>query len=250
MNKFWVGATVASLLSVSAIAQSAGSAPVTPGQASAGANVSQSTQTGPAATGTESSLSNGTTLQAELTKTVDSKKAKSGDEVSARLLQDVKTADGRIVIHKGSKLVGHVTEAQVKTKENAVSRLGVVFDKAVMKGGQDVVFRGVILSMTAPVEPLPSTLGGGNMDRVPANGGRGVGPIAMGGGVSPAQGGPPNRTVSNPANSDNTASGTPNGTANPAENVQASVITAADHNIKLESGTQLVLQVTGPTATH
>jgi hypothetical protein len=250
MNKFWVGATVACLLSVSAIAQSAGgSAQSTPGQASAGTNVSQSTQTGPATTDTGSSLSNGTTLQAELTKSIDSKKVKSGDEVSARLMQDVKTADGRIVIHKGSKLVGHVTEAQGKTKENAVSRLGVVFDKAVLKGGQDVVFRGVILSMTAPAEPPPSSLGGGNMDRVPANSGRGVGPIAMGGGVSPSATAP-NRTVSNPASSDNTASGTPNGTANPAENVQASVITAADHNIKLESGTQLVLQVTGPTATH
>ncbi len=32
--------------------------------------------------------------------------------------------------------MGHVTEAQAKTKENSESKLGVVFDKAVLKGGR------------------------------------------------------------------------------------------------------------------
>ena len=69
-------------------------------------------------------------LQAELSKSLDAKKAKPGDEVTAKLTQDVK-ADGKVVMHKGSRLVGHVTEAQAKSKENAESKLGIVFDKAV-----------------------------------------------------------------------------------------------------------------------
>ena len=133
-----------------------GNASVTPGQASAGASASQSAQTPAASTpaastnvnggangnvsqsnqkngpdkgsavagsnsaagvnGASGALSNGTTLQAELTKSIDAKKAKQGDEVTAKLTQDVKSS-GQVVLHKGTKLVGHVTEAQAKSKE-------------------------------------------------------------------------------------------------------------------------------------
>jgi hypothetical protein len=244
MNKFWTAAIAACLLTVSVMAQTSasgsasGNPTVTPAQTTAGAESSPG------------SLNPGTTLQAELTKTIDTKKVKTGDEVTAKLMQDVK--DGNLVIHKGSKLVGHVTDAQIKTKENAQSKLGIIFDKAVLKGGQEVAFKGVILSLVAPTEPTPSSLGGGNMDRVPSNSGRGVGPIAMGGSgpaPAPSAGG----TIRNPADdsANNPANGPANGNSNTvASKVQASVITAADHNIKLDSGTQMVIQVIGTVAAH
>jgi hypothetical protein len=192
MRIFCIATIVAGLAVTSATAQTSaggsasGNASVTPGQASAGANANQSAQTPGASTGVNGAanaqashsqenknddktsaaagsnsaagvnsasgaLSSGTTLQAELTKSIDAKKAKQGDEVTAKLTQDVKSS-GRVVLHKGSKLVGHVTEAQAKTKENSESKLGIAFDKAILKGGEEMAFTGVIQAMAAPVQ--------------------------------------------------------------------------------------------------
>src|SRR5438270_169979 len=67
-------------------------------------------------------LENGSILYAELTKTVDAKKAKAGDPVSAVLVTDV-LAHGKIVVRHDAKLLGHVTEAQIHSKETPESRL-------------------------------------------------------------------------------------------------------------------------------
>ena len=253
MNKFWIAAATACLLTVSAMSQTPASGAPATGQTGMGANVSQSVPAGVNTGASPGALNPGTTLQAELTKSVDTKKVKSGDEVTAKLMQDAQ-ADGNLVLHKGSKLVGHVTDAQMKTKENAQSKLGIIFDKAILKGGQEVAFKGIILSLTAPAEPPPSSLGGGNMDRN-VGGGPSIGPVAMGGAVrpSPAPVSSAGGTVRNPAddsmnNSANrTASGSPTTTTS---KVQASVITSTDHSIKLESGTQMILQVIDPVAAH
>jgi hypothetical protein len=239
MNKFWTAATAACLLTVSVMAQTAAS-----GSASGNPSAAAGAESSPG------SLNPGTTLQAELTKSIDTKKVKTGDEVTAKLLQDVK--DGNLVIRKGSKLIGHVTDAQIKTKENAQSKLGIVFDKAILKGGQEVAFKGVVISFSAPAEPAPSSLGGGNMDRSASNGGRGVAPTPMGG-AAPAPVSSAGGTIRNPADDslNNPANGSANGNSNTvASKVQASVITSADHNIKLDSGTQMVIQVIGPGAAH
>ena len=141
--------------------------------------------------GASGALSSGTTLQAELTKSIDAKKAKPGDEVTAKLTQDVK-ADGKVVLHKGSKLVGHVTEAQAKTKENSESKLGVVFDKAVLKGGEEMAFNGAIQALAAPVQGSLSattddagSLGSG----MGSGGGTAMGGGRSGGGVGSLGGG-------------------------------------------------------------
>src|SRR6185312_15610974 len=154
LKKYWIAAIAASMLSMGAVAQvsaggsASGNASVTPGQAGASASANQSTNTGQAGASTSTSanqtanvgsvanagsantgsaanvgsssaaLSSGTAMQAELTKSLDAKKAKPGDQVTAKLTQDVKQ-DGKVVLLKGSKLKGHVTEAQAKSKENA-----------------------------------------------------------------------------------------------------------------------------------
>lgn len=108
-------------------------------------------------------LEDGSVLYAELSKTVDAKKAKAGDPVTAVLLADV-LSHGKIVARSDSKLVGHVTEAQPHSKDNPESRLGIVFDKMVLKGGQEIPFTSVLMalrpaprlqveSMSAPAPP-------------------------------------------------------------------------------------------------
>lgn len=115
------------------------------------------------AASTEPGLEDGSILYAELSKTVDAKKAKAGDPVTAVLLADV-LSHGKIVARRDAKLAGHVTEAQPHSKDNPESRLGIVFDKVILKGGQEIPFSAVLIalrpaprlqveSMSAPAPP-------------------------------------------------------------------------------------------------
>jgi hypothetical protein len=251
-KKFWMAATAGCLLTVSAIAQT------TPSSSASGND-------------NHVSLAAGAVLQAELTKSIDAKKAKSGDEVSARLTLDLKTSDGKIVMHRGSKLVGHVTEAQAKSKENAESKLGMVFEKAVAKDGQEIAFNGLIQALAAPVQAAPSLgsderggMGAGGGGGNSMGGGRSGGSIAPIGAATSANGTAGNSAGANSASGPgSSAGGGANGTFNAAShgvigmdgvslnttaegNTQGSVISSANHNIKLESGTQMILQVAGP----
>jgi hypothetical protein len=94
-----------------------------------------------------SALAEGTAINATLVKPVDAKKAKPGDEVVAKANQDVKS-DGKVMIAKGSRLIGHVTEASAKSKGSAESKLGIVFDKAVSKG-QEVPLHATVQAISA-----------------------------------------------------------------------------------------------------
>src|SRR5882724_6014758 len=102
-------------------------------QAGAQSNGAASTQ---AATN-GAALSEGATFNAELNSSIDSKKAKAGDPVAAHTTEAVKSG-GKVVIPKGAKLIGHVTQASAKSKGETESALGVVFDKAILKNGQEV----------------------------------------------------------------------------------------------------------------
>jgi hypothetical protein len=93
-----------------------------------------------------SQLENGTILYLELSKAVNAKKARIGDEVKASLLADV-VSHGKIVVRRDSKLIGHVTEAQARTKDNPESRLGIVFDKILVKHGPEVPLSSVLLAV-------------------------------------------------------------------------------------------------------
>src|SRR5947209_6966939 len=96
-------------------------------------------------------LENGSILYAELTKTVDAKKAKVGDPVAAVLVADI-LAHGKIVVRHDTKLLGHITEAQVHSKDTPESRLGIVFDKVITKDGE-VPFESKLLAIR-PAERL------------------------------------------------------------------------------------------------
>ena len=88
----------------------------------------------------------GTVLYLELSKTVDAKKAKAGDVVTAQLLADV-VSHGKILYRRDTKIIGHVSEAQPHTKDIPESRLGIVFDKVLPKGGPEVSFSSMIIAL-------------------------------------------------------------------------------------------------------
>ena len=72
-----------------------------------------------------------------LEKSVDARKNHAGDEVLARTTENV-NSKRQIVIPKGSKLVGHVTEVRAKAKDESQSVLGIRFDRAVLKDGHEI----------------------------------------------------------------------------------------------------------------
>ena len=107
-------------------------------------------------------------MPVELTKSLDSKKLKEGDPVMGRIMADLRVKDGT-EIPRGSKVTGHVTEAKARSKGDAQSALGIVFDKISLPGGKDLAIKGEIQAVAAAPNP-------GNADT-----GLGIGPSMMAG---------------------------------------------------------------------
>ena len=117
----------------------------------------------------------------ELSKTLKANKLKPGDKVNARVSQDV-ISHGRIIIPVDTVLVGHVTEARMRDSEHPESRLGIVFDKILLKHYHDINFQAVVQAVAPPVirrslvdEPSqmlpPSMSGAARTTPSPAGGG-------------------------------------------------------------------------------
>lgn len=261
MKSFWIAVVVAGMLTASAAAQQSG--------ASASGNASASANANSNANGSNASLTNGTNVQAELTKSLDAKKAKVGDEVTARITQDVKS-NGQVAVKKGSKLVGHVTDVKTRSQGESESRLGIAFDRAILKDGQQMAFTAFVQALAPPVSAAAGAddsglIGGGAQAPTP-NGGGGMSGGGMSTGPVGAVGSTVGRTVGNTAGTvTGAASGTVNGgggvlngnshgviglqgltlTTAASGRAQGSVISSNSRNVKLDSGTQMVLQVNG-----
>jgi len=82
-------------------------------------------------------LADGMTLNAELNGSLDSKKGKPGDTVTAHLTEPVK-ANGKTLMPRGTKLLGHLAQASARAKGDSETALAIQFDKAVLKDGQEV----------------------------------------------------------------------------------------------------------------
>jgi len=269
-------------------------APVTLAQTSgqaggqAGAQVSGSANVqgnGAAASGEQSgSLAAGTAVNAELNQALDSKKAKEGDAVTAHTTEAVKSG-GKVVIPKGSKLVGHVTRATARAKGDADSALAVQFDRAILKDGQMIPLQVTIQALAAG-EPGVA-ISGDDLQGVSSTGGGASAPGGSGnrgamGGVTGTVGGAASGAASTVPRTTQDATGAVNSTVggaanatgragagagtglnaggqltstsrgvfgmnglslngNAANSAEGSVITSAGKNVRLDSGTRMLL---------
>ncbi len=109
---------------------------------------------------TEATLAAGTAILAELSSGLDSKKLKAGDPVAAQTAEPMKSNDGRTIMSRGTKLQGHVTQAEARNKGGTASTLGIQFDKATLKDGTEIALNVVIQAM-APRE-YSGPAGGGD----------------------------------------------------------------------------------------
>jgi hypothetical protein len=240
-------------------------------------NIVQAQSSAPAV-GNGVSPASRTTLNAELSATVDSKKAKAGDAVTAQITEAVKE-DGKTVIPKGSKLLGRVTQASARSKGDSGSSLAIQFDKAVLKNGQEIPLSVWIRAIAA--EPRGVYEPGPEQNTMAGTPGAGQSPMGSG---HNTMGGPPAPTappVGASTESANAAGGSPNAaertagaagglnaagqlTANSrgvfglegvhlATDVpgatQGTLITSSGKNVRLDSGTRLLLVVLADSAT-
>ncbi len=120
----------------------------------------------------------------ELSKTLKAKKLKVGDKVKAEVSQDV-ISHGKVIIPVETKLVGHVTEVSARDSAHPESRLGIVFDRILLKHFHDIDFEAVVQAVSQPVirksrvdEPSqmlpPSMVGGVSRDAPSSASGRGA----------------------------------------------------------------------------
>jgi hypothetical protein len=254
--KLWLSVLV---LAIACWAQTSGNAQ-TSSQNSVNANVSN---------GTAINSQNAVYVQAVLTKTVDARKAKEGDSVEAKTTAAAKSSEN-VELPKGTKLIGHVTQVKSRSKDDAHSKLGVLFDKAVLKSGREIPFQALISSATAPKPTSMSTdadMNAGIAASSAANhpsmgaspvGGLGGGALSTVGNTAGSLGSAASQTVGNVAGSTvgaQTNSDASLGVAGvPLHGISldtqtsnttgGSVFQSNQQNVKLESGTVLILRAT------
>ena len=94
-------------------------------------------------------IGTGTGIVAELSRSVNAKKVKPGDRVKAKVVQDV-LYRGKVVMRAGSRLIGHVTRAKAHSEEDPESQLSIIFDKAELRGGGEISLTAGIKALAAP----------------------------------------------------------------------------------------------------
>ena len=183
-------------------------------QASSSSSASASAQAGQ----NSASLANGTALNATLSQPIDAKKNKPGDPVTARTTQSAKS-DGKVMIPKGSKLIGHITEAKTRAKGESESAVGLVFDKAILKNGQEIPLNLTIQALAGAQSAISSSAGdeGLNADGGAVASGRASGGGALGG-VRSTVGSTAGAVTNTAANVGGVASGTAGGAVNSTVN--------------------------------
>src|SRR5712671_2876648 len=114
------------------------------------------------ASSSQANVASGTKIDAMLANSLDAKKSKPGDKVEARTTQDVKQ-DGKVVMKKGTRLTGHVTQAQARESGQSQSQLGILFDHAVLSNGEEVPFNATVQALAAAESATSATSGADDM---------------------------------------------------------------------------------------
>jgi hypothetical protein len=206
----------------------------------------------------------GSVIPVQLTKSIDAKKAKTGDEIDAKVTQDMKAVNGTVLVAKDTKVIGHVTEAQARSKDQKESQVGIVFDRAVMNGS-DVTLPMSIQAIVAPPN-LNANSNSNSNNNAPSESAGQPGPTqgnnnARGGGMGAST---PTTAPNAPTLGDESSTSAPNNTnvrqpttgatqgvvgianlklAMADDTARGSLVSSEKGNVKLEIGTVMLLKV-------
>jgi len=176
-----------------------------------------------------------------LVKAVDTKKLKEGDVVVCQTSAALHSRSG-MLIPSGSKVIGHVTKAQAKSKGDSDSSLGIVFDKIQVSKDKEIPIKGVLqavgpnLGSNSPETGSLSGNGqlmaghGGSTEQAPGTDAAVAGP---GAGRHPI-GGAGSKAILN--NQSQGVLGVKN-----LEMGKDSVLTSPNKELKLDAGTQMMI---------
>jgi len=271
------GSTVYAQGGAQASSSASGSAAVQADKSGASASGNSNTSTSANAGQSSAALANGTAINASLSQPLDAKKNKPGDRVTAKTTEATRS-EGKVVIPRGTKLIGHVTECKQRTKEEKESALGIMFDKAVLKNGEEIPLNVTIHALAAgqtaasrSAEGDDLYAGGGAAGAARSSGGGALG------GVRSTAGAATGAVTNTAANAGGVAGGVANSTVNAAgatrgavgglnsagqlssnsqgifgleglklssaasNSTQGSVITSTGKTVHLDSGTQILL---------
>lgn len=244
MKTLLTGILVAAILCGIAIAQE--SAQPIPAQSGGSGLVSH----------TSSRIAPGSVIPVLLTKSIDAKKVKIGDPVEAKVTQDLR-ADGALIIAKDTKVFGHVTQSQARNKEQKESQVGIAFDHAVTKSGDNLPLSMSIQAIIAP--PSQNADGSGGTGSGQPSSAQAA-PSIRSGGIGGSAVSPPSSPTGSaeeptggpmPGNARPTITGETQGIvgisnlnlSTVAGAAQGSIISSDKNNVKLESGTLMLLRV-------
>jgi hypothetical protein len=179
-----------------------------------------------ASAGAATKIMPGTVIPVELAKALDAKKVKAGDKVEAKIVVDL-LHDGEVVIPKGAKVTGHISDAKPSSKDSKDSMVGIVFDQLSTKDGGELAIQTAIQAIGPPPDSGSSSSISG-------------GPIGTSGASMPSGGQPRSSGHSLDSSSQGVVGmrGLSLSTSGPA-----SVVSSSSGNVKLDSGTQILLRI-------
>jgi hypothetical protein len=199
----------------------------------------------------------GAALFADLDTSLDSKKAKADDQVVLHTTEALKI-QGKIILPKGTKIFGHVTQAQARGKGDAESFLAIQFEKAVPKKDEEIPIRFAIRAIAPARQNSPASDAPGQDPMAGTRTATTTSP--MGGGRTSTA--PPEPAVGNPGSAGNSTkpdSGLGNdGQLTPesrgvygmigvrlaadfSKTIPVSVVSSTGKNMRLDSGTRMLL---------
>ncbi|NUQ28052.1 MAG: hypothetical protein HOQ35_06005 [Acidobacteriaceae bacterium] len=186
------------LFLVSAVAVAQQTAPNSVGSQGTSTQVQQGTQTqvqgAQSGNNTTAQAVQATNLDAELKSSLDSKKAKQGDQVTA-VTKSAAVLNNGTTLPKGTTLIGHVTDAAAYTKQAGTGSVTFLFDQAKTKEGNTIPIYAVVRDLK------PSLMSQYQMSQTGGNADPGMAAPAPapdpsgGGGAAPSAGGVVGNTV-------------------------------------------------------
>ena len=193
----------------------------------------------------------GMLIPADLSKSLDAKKAKVGDKIELKTSMDM-LSHGQIVIPRGSKIEAHITSAKPRTKDSPDSELGIAFDRIFITNGKELPMQASVQAIAPPIiinnNPFGAPAGVGPQ-APPGQSSNNVGSSdSPGTALSSAQQ-IPSMSGSRPTSSSagdaltsesHGAVGMKNTTLNSTK--EANTITSSTQNVHLDGGTQFMLK--------
>ena len=225
------------------------------------------------------SADSGAATNAVLSGSLDAKKSKPGDPVTAKTTEPSSTPD-HTSLPKGTKLLGHVTQAKAAGKGEGQSTLGFVFDRAVLKDGREVPINTTVRALAAGEgagdvagssgDTMGGSLGGGAMSSASSSasalggvGGQAGGVLGSAGQVTGRATGTVSGVASHSARTLSGSAGaigglTAHGLLSPdsrgvfgmqnlnlaqSSSGSGSIVSSSGRSLRLESGTRMLLDV-------